>query len=116
MAQSLLPRGRTEAETDLDSRTVAVEEADAVIGALAPRTARRILAEVASTPLPPSAVADRLGLSIQNAAYHLSQLRDADLVAVVDTWYSSRGQEMDVYAPVSDPVVLRLGDEDQPTA
>ena len=29
---------------------------------------------------------------------------------VVDTWYSSRGNEMKVYAPTNEPLVLVAGD------
>ena len=42
--------------------------------------------------------------------YHLEQLTEAGLVTVVETSYSVRGNEMDVYAPAADPVVICVGD------
>lgn len=54
-------------------------------------------------------MADRVGTSLQNAAYHLDRLLDAGLVTVIETWYSAKGKEMDVYAPATEPLVLFVG-------
>jgi DNA-binding transcriptional ArsR family regulator len=72
-----------------------------------------VLAALYEEPTVASALADRVGTSAQNVHYHLTNLRDADLVEVVDTWYSSKGVEMDVYAPAGDPLVLAAGREDR---
>jgi hypothetical protein len=53
--------------------------------------------------------------SVQNLHYHLTQLGEADLVEQVDTVYSSRGNEMTVYGPTSDPLVF-VGDEQNASA
>jgi DNA-binding transcriptional ArsR family regulator len=79
-------------------RTVALDDAAPVFEALASETARAILARLADSPAPASDVADAVDTSIQNAAYHLDRLADADLVRPVGTWYSAKGREMEVYA------------------
>lgn len=62
-------------------------------------------------PRTASEVATDLDLSIQNASYHLDKLQEAGLIEVIDTCYSEKGREMNVYAVASDPVVLVLGTE-----
>lgn len=82
------------------------EEADEVFETLASETARRTLAALYEHPRTTSAVAEALDTSLQNANYHISNLRDAGLIEVAGTEYSDQGNEMDVYAPVSNGVVL----------
>ncbi|MFC4543020.1 helix-turn-helix domain-containing protein [Halosolutus amylolyticus] len=82
------------------------EDADAVFGALSSTTAREIYARLDDEPGTPSDVADAIDSSIQNVRYHLEKLEDAGLVEVVDTWYSSRGNEMSVYATTDGPLIV----------
>ena len=82
------------------------EDADAVFSALSSTTARRIYARLDEDPGTPSDVADAVDSSIQNVRYHLENLEDAGLVEVVDTWYSSRGNEMSVYATTDGPLIV----------
>lgn len=82
------------------------EDADAVIGALKSETARKLLSELHEQPDSASALADRVDTSLQNTQYHLTNLKDAELIEVVDTVYSEKGREMDVYAPADEPLVL----------
>lgn len=82
------------------------EDADAVFGALSSTTARRIYGHVAEKPATPSDVAEAVDTSIQNVRYHLEKLEEAGLIEVVDTWYSSRGNEMSVYAASDGPLVV----------
>ncbi len=86
------------------------EEADAVFAALSSTTARQIYARLNEEPATPSDVADAVDSSIQNVRYHLKKLEEAGLVEVVDTWYSSRGNEMSVYAAANGPLIV-TGDE-----
>jgi len=86
-------------------------ETDEVFSALSSDTARDIYRAIHEEPSPPSDIADRIDSSIQNVRYHLENLEEAGLVEVVDTWYSSRGNEMSVYAPASEALVL-AADED----
>ncbi|QFU82659.1 ArsR/SmtB family transcription factor [Natronorubrum aibiense] len=82
------------------------DEADAVFSALSSTTARRIYARLEAEPGTPSDVADAIDSSIQNVRYHLENLEEAGLIEVVDTWYSSRGNEMSVYAATDGPLIV----------
>ncbi|ELY67944.1 ArsR/SmtB family transcription factor [Natrinema versiforme] len=82
------------------------EDGDAVFGALSSTTARRIYSQLDDEPGTPSDIADAVDSSIQNVRYHLENLEDAGLVEVVDTWYSSRGNEMSVYATTDGPLIV----------
>jgi DNA-binding transcriptional ArsR family regulator len=95
-------------ETERDRRTLTIgtEEAAHACACLASETATRILAHLFDEPTTASDVADRVDTSVQNVHYHLDRLVESGLVRVVDTWYSSRGVEMDVYAPAHDEFVL----------
>jgi hypothetical protein len=59
--------------------------------------------------LTPAELADEIDTSVQNIHYHLGKLEGADLVDSIDTAYSSRGVEMDVYAPTNEAIVLLTG-------
>ncbi|WP_408957183.1 ArsR/SmtB family transcription factor [Natrinema sp. 74] len=90
------------------------EDADAVFAALSSTTARRIYAHLDDQPATPSDIADAIDTSIQNVRYHLENLEDAGLIEVVDTWYSSRGNEMSVYATTDGPLIV-ASDESRAT-
>ncbi|WP_368411906.1 ArsR/SmtB family transcription factor [Haladaptatus halobius] len=60
-----------------------------------------------------SEIAEDAETSIQNAQYHLNKLKDADLVTVVETTYSSKGNEMAIYAATSDPLVIVSGSKNK---
>ena len=110
MAESAFPRRTSDPATDRCSTVVSVQEADGLITALSSGMGREILTVLHEDAMPPSDVAEAVGTSIQNVTYHLDRLQEAGLVRVIDTWYSSRGREMDVYALVSDPIMLCIGD------
>ncbi|MDG5778870.1 helix-turn-helix domain-containing protein [Haloarculaceae archaeon H-GB2-1] len=113
---SLLPsKPDTSAAEESAPRVVGVdsEDADELLAALSSGTARRILSELHDEPVPPSKLAERVDTSLQNAQYHLENLEDAGAVEVVDTVYSEKGREMDVYAPADRPLVIYAGDEEE---
>jgi DNA-binding transcriptional ArsR family regulator len=116
---SLLPsRPDAEPAEDAGPRVVGVDdaEADDVLSALSAGTARRVLAELHDDPAPPSELADRVDTSLQNVQYHLDKLQSCGAVEVVDTAYSAKGREMDVFAPADQPlVVFAGGTEDEST-
>jgi DNA-binding transcriptional ArsR family regulator len=87
--------------------------ADEVFQALSSGTTRNIFASLHETPQTASDLAEVTDTSVQNAQYHLQKLVDADLVEVVDTWYSERGTEMKVYAPTDESLVLYAGNDKQ---
>jgi DNA-binding transcriptional ArsR family regulator len=104
----------TSAADEADPRVVGLEsdDADDLLSALSSATARKLLAALHEEPSTPSAVADRIDTSLQNAQYHLKKLEDADIIEVIDTVYSEKGREMKVYAPTSQPLVVFAGDEE----
>jgi len=113
---SLLPsKSDTSAVEQSAPRVVGVdsEDADELLDALSSTTARHILSELHEEPAPPSQLADRVDTSLQNVQYHLGNLDDAGVIEVVDTVYSQKGREMDVYAPADRPLVIFAGDDDQ---
>ena len=88
-------------------------ESGDVFSVLSSDTARSVLGQLYREPATQSELADELGLSIQNVAYHAERLEAAGLVTVVDSWYSEKGRDMDVYAPAGDPLVLVAGCPDE---
>lgn len=91
---------------DLDDDT-----ADEVFEALAAGTTREIFLALHEQPQPASDLADQTDTSVQNVQYHLDKLKNVELVESVDTWYSERGSEMDVYAPTDESLVLFAGQD-----
>jgi DNA-binding transcriptional ArsR family regulator len=116
---SLLPsKPDTAAAEDAEPRVVGVEsdDADDLLSALSSETARRLLGELHESPAPPAELAERVDTSLQNAQYHLENLEEAGAVEVVDTAYSQKGREMDVYAPADQPLVIFAGDQEESTS
>jgi DNA-binding transcriptional ArsR family regulator len=111
---SLLP-SKDPAVPDADPRVIPVDsdDADDVLSALSSDTARNLLAQLHEEPAPPGELASRVDTSLQNAQYHLEKLESAGAVEVVDTAYSEKGREMDVYAPADQPLVICAGNEQE---
>ncbi len=108
----LLPTD-SDAEPSGEPRVIGIDsaDADAVLDALSSETTRRVYVALQEEPGPVSGVADRTDLSVQNARYHVGKLREAGLIEVVDTVYSEKGREMEVFAPADAPTIVVLGDE-----
>ncbi|MFB6159698.1 MAG: ArsR/SmtB family transcription factor [Haloferacaceae archaeon] len=108
MSQRLLPSRPAASPTPRSDYEVGIDDEGAadVFDALATDQSRAILRRLREEPMTASDLAAATDTSIQNATYHLRKLERAGLVAVVDTWYSSRGQEMSVYAPRVSSVVV----------
>jgi DNA-binding transcriptional ArsR family regulator len=88
---------------------VADEDAGALVDALRSETARELFSALHEAPAPPSELARELDTSVQNVHYHLSNLQSAGIVESVGTRLSEKGNEMTVYGPAADPIVL-VGD------
>ena len=114
---SLLPSEPDTEPPDANPRVIGVDSEDAedVLAALSSDTAREMLSVLHDEPAPPSRLADEVDTSLQNAQYHLEKLETAGAVKVVDTAYSEKGREMDVYAPADQPLVIFAGDEGEST-
>ncbi|MFD1600317.1 ArsR/SmtB family transcription factor [Halobellus rarus] len=71
-------------------------------------TAQQILAALDDEPATTSDLAEGADTSIQNAKYHLEHLCEAGVVEAVDTWYSTKGTEMTVYALAVEELVIHF--------
>ncbi|QAU12365.1 ArsR family transcriptional regulator [Halorubrum sp. BOL3-1] len=113
----LLPSLPDATPEEREPRVVGVDddEADDLIAALGSETARSILSTLHDRPATKSELANEVDTSLQNVQYHLSRLDDADLVDVVDTAYSEKGREMDVYTAADEPLVLFAGGAEEST-
>ncbi|MDZ7849787.1 MAG: helix-turn-helix domain-containing protein [Halodesulfurarchaeum sp.] len=98
-------------ELELTPQTVTLDGSTKVFDALAAGTTREILRQLHDEPTTTGEIAKIVGTSIQNADYHLQKLEQAGLVQAVDTWYSPKGREMDVYAPCHQPLVMVFDDD-----
>lgn len=109
----LLP-SRVFADPDPDEpRVLDIEgsDADRTFEALSSDTARRILGAVYDQPRTPTEVHEEVGTSLQNVHYHLDKLESAELIEPAGTGYSEKGNEMTVFAPRSEALVLFAGTE-----
>jgi DNA-binding transcriptional ArsR family regulator len=113
MARLLPSQTRQSIEQKSDPSVLYVdnEQTEQVISTLSGDTAMTTFRMLSDEALTASEVADRLDISVQNASYHLDNLPVAALVEVVDTCYSEKGREMEIYAVTSDPKVLVLSAE-----
>ena len=85
------------------------EETEEMLSTLASETALGIFRTLNDEPLTASEIADRRDITVQNASYHLENLQEVNLIEVVDTCYSEKGREMNIYAVTTDPKVVVLG-------
>ncbi|WP_115865318.1 ArsR/SmtB family transcription factor [Halorussus litoreus] len=117
MADLLPSTSDASAAESAEPRVIGVDsdDADDLLAALSPRTARELLAVLHDEPATPSELAEAVDTSLQNAQYHLGKLEDAEIIEAVDTVYSEKGREMTVYAPADRPLVVFAG-EDEETA
>lgn len=89
------------------------EDAGELLSSLSSDTARNILTALHDSPSTASELAEHVDTSLQNARHHLGNLQEAGLVRVAETRYSSKGREMNVYAPSEDPMVVFVGNESE---
>ena len=113
---SLLPSRGPEVSTAQEGEMEVIgvdEDVEPLLDALASDTARAVLNAIYDDPGTPSEIADRLDMSIQKVSYHLEKLENRDLIAVAGTRYSEKGQEMTVYEPPDEPLVLFVGTQER---
>ena len=114
MSELLPSDGDVTAEQDGELQTLWLdsEEAGDLLSSLACDTARNVLTTLHDEPGTASEVAERVDTSLQNARHHLGNLQESGLVRVAETRYSSKGREMNVYAPARDPMIVFVGNEE----
>ncbi|WP_435360533.1 ArsR/SmtB family transcription factor [Haloarchaeobius sp. DFWS5] len=88
------------------------ETADEVFATLSSATARTILEALYDEPRTPSDLKEVTGTTLQNVHYHLTNMENAGLIEVVDTWYSEKGASMNVYAPCARAVLVMASSRD----
>jgi DNA-binding transcriptional ArsR family regulator len=112
MTHELLPHRPEVSPHPRDDHTVRIdgEAANDVFAALSVGKRREMLDRLQEDAMTASQLASAVGTSVQNVIHHLETLQDADLIEVVDTWYSSRGKEMSVYAASVRSIVVTTGD------
>jgi DNA-binding transcriptional ArsR family regulator len=101
------------AESDLRTMWLDSDDAGDLISSLSSETARSIVVRLHEQPSTASELADAVGTSVQNVRHHLDSLQESGLVEVAEVRYSSKGREMDVYAPVDEPMVVFVGREER---
>lgn len=82
------------------------------LDALSSETARRILDELYDDPSTPTELQAATDTSLQNVHYHLNNLDEAGLIQQAGTRFSEKGNEMTLYGPASEAVVVMAGDTD----
>lgn len=98
-----------------EPRVVALDsaEVDDIFETLSSDTRRAILKALYEGPSTPSELATLTDTSLQNVHYHLEKLSAVDLIEAIDTRYSSKGKEMQIYAPTNDPLIFVESEETQ---
>ncbi|WP_254861498.1 ArsR/SmtB family transcription factor [Halovivax gelatinilyticus] len=111
----LLPT-RTEVTIDRDDEPRLLclddEETGDVLGRLASDTGREIVQTIYAEPMSAQDLASTLDRSVQSVSYHLEKLEAVGIIEVLDTCYSEKGQEMAIYGPPSEPLVVYVGMSD----
>lgn len=87
-------------------------EAQTLARAIASPTAGEILHVLGEEPLTASALANRLGIPITTAAYHLDHLVGAGVIEVTETRWSRKGREQKVYRLADRVVIVTPARED----
>lgn len=115
MARLLPLRSEIEVERNDEPSILYVDndQTKRVLNALSSDTTLSIFRVLTDRGLSTSEVADELDMSTQNATYHLRKLQEADLIEVIDTCYSEKGREMEIFAATNDPKVVILGTSDE---
>lgn len=98
-------------DRDEDPRLLCLddEHTEKVLRRLSSETSQAVFRAVNHEPLSAQDVAEELDMSIQNAMYHLENLEEVGLITVLDTHYSERGREIEIYGPIEQPLLLFLG-------
>lgn len=109
---SLLP---TDSDASVDRSEVAElvciddDKTTELLATLSSDTSRAVFRHVNQEPQTATDLARELNTSVQGVTYHLENLREAGLIDVLDTCYSKKGREMDVYGPAEQPYMIFLG-------
>ena len=82
------------------------ERAQRIARAMASQTANAIIQAFGSGPLTSSEVARSMAIPITTATYHIDNLLNAGLIAVMETRWSEKGREVKVYGLANQVVII----------
>jgi DNA-binding transcriptional ArsR family regulator len=85
------------------------ERTTEILATLSSDTSRAVFRHVNREPQTATDLARELDTSVQGVTYHLDNLREAGLIDILDTCFSEKGREMDVYGPAEQPYIVFLG-------
>lgn len=110
---SLLPSRLDVTSTPDEPRVLDIDgdAAGETFDALGSETARRMLTLIYEDPRTPAELEDHVDTSLQNVHYHVDRLEEADLIEPAGVGYSEKGNEMTIYGPASEAVVLFAGED-----
>ena len=95
-----------------DPEVISLDDDGTIFETLSSVKRRQILQILADQPTNIATLANRTGMSIQNITYHIDILEKTGLVTVVDTHYSVKGRETDLYGPTCPAIVIEVLGED----
>ena len=112
-SMSLLPSRLEVSPSPGDPRVLDIDGDGAgdAFDALGSETARTVLAATYEEPRTPAEIREEVGTSLQNVHYHIESLSNAGLIEPAGTGLSEKGNEVTVYAPANEAVVLFAGDD-----
>lgn len=113
MSQILPKKSEKEIEvSDPQIIDLGSDKAEIVLDSLSSKTTREVFMSVYDDPSTKSEIAEEVDNSIQNTKYHIDKLEEADLIESKRTDYSEKGNEMDVYGPTHEAVILLASDKE----
>lgn len=83
-----------------------------IMTSLSSERSQTIFRRINEEPMSATDLAEELDTSVQAVTYHLDSLQETGLIDVLDTCYSVKGREMDVYGPRKEPYLVFLAPED----
>lgn len=92
------------------------QRAEVVLDALSSKTTREIFLEIYEKESSISQISDRTDNSIQNVKYHIEKLEESNLIEVARIHHTENGNQMKMFCPKSEAVVLLSSQQDKDKA
>jgi predicted ArsR family transcriptional regulator len=92
------------------------QRAEVVLDALSSKTTREVFLEIYEQESSISQISDRTDNSIQNVKYHIEKLEESNLIEVARINHTENGNQMKMFCPKSEAVVLLSSQQDKDQA
>lgn len=92
------------------------QRAEVVLDALSSKTTREIFLEIYEQESSISQISNRTDNSIQNVKYHIEKLEESNLIEVARINHTENGNQMKMFCPKSEAVVLLSSQQDKDQA